>query len=225
MIDSVVFDMDGVLFDTERLATDAWYKAARDMGIADIRMGVKGCVGLNHNDTMNFLATCYGDGFPCEEFMKQATRVFKEMIGREGLPVKPGVFEILNYLRENGFRIALATSTSKTGTLRHLETAGITHYFDAIVTGDMIVHGKPDPEIYELACRELGSVPENCIAVEDSPNGIRSAHGAGMKAVMVPDLIEPDEELERLLYRKFTSLFELKEFLENGMKSAKKERP
>jgi len=218
MTDSVIFDMDGVLFDTERLATDAWYKAAQEMGIADISMGVKGCVGLNHNDTVDFLAKCYGVGFPCEEFLNCASRAFKEMIEREGLPVKPGVYEILEFLKKNGFRTALATSTRKTGAMRHLETAGITHYFDAIVTGDMIVHGKPDPEIYELACRKLGSMPENCIAVEDSPNGIRSAYGAGIKTVMVPDLIEPDEELGKLLYRKFASLLELKEFLGDDVK-------
>lgn len=213
MINSVVFDMDGVLFDTERLAADAWYKAAREMGIPDINAGVRGCVGLNHNDTLDFLAKCYGEDFPCEEFMDCASRVFKESIEREGLPIKPGVYEILEFLKENGFRIALATSTRKPGAMRHLESAGITRYFEAIVTGDMIVHGKPDPEIYRLACRELGSLPENCIAVEDSPNGIRSAHGAGLKVVMIPDLIEPTEELEKLIYRKFASLLELKDFL------------
>ncbi len=224
MTENVVFDMDGVLFDTERLATDAWHKVAREMGIADISTGIKGCVGLNHNDTRDFLAKCYGDGFPCEEFMDRASQEFREMIERDGLPVKPGVFEIMEFLSGNGYGIALATSTRKAGAMRHLESAGITRYFDAIVTGDMIAHGKPDPEIYELACRQLGSVPENCIAVEDSPNGIRSAYGAGMKAVMVPDLIEPDKELEKLLYRKFTSLIELKEFIEDEMKLVKKER-
>lgn len=215
MTDSVIFDMDGILFDTERLATDAWYQVAQEMGVTDISKGVKGCVGLNHNDTRDFLANCYGDGFPCEEFMDRASQAFKEMVERDGLPVKPGVFEILEFLSGNGFRIALATSTRKTGAMRHLETAGITRYFNSIVTGDMIVHGKPDPEIYELACKKLGSTPENCIAVEDSPNGIKSAYGAGIKAVMVPDLIEPDKELEKLLYRKFSSLLELKEFLAN----------
>ena len=224
MINSVVFDMDGVLFDTERLATDAWFKAAQEMGIDDISAGVKGCVGLNHSDTRNFLTRCYGEGFPCEEFLDCTSREFKEMIESEGLPVKPGVYEILEFLNKNGFRTALATSTGKSGAMRHLETAGITRYFNVIVTGDMIVRGKPDPEIYETACRGLGSMPENCIAVEDSPNGIRSAYGAGMKTVMVPDLIEPDEELEKLLYRKFATLLELKEFLENGMQSVKKER-
>ena len=218
MIDGVVFDMDGVLFDTERLAADAWYEAARILGIPDIDAGVKGCVGLNHNDTEAFLAKCYGRGFPCEEFMECASRAFREAVERDGLPVKPGVYEILKFLKEIGFKIALATSTRKPGAMGHLKSAGITDYFGTIVTGDMIVHGKPDPEIYKLACSKLSSLPENCIAVEDSPNGVKSAHDAGLKTIMIPDLIEPTEELEKLLYRKFVSLFELKEFLSDDLR-------
>lgn len=216
MINSIVFDMDGVLFDTERLATDAWFESARVMGIPDIEAGIKGCIGLNRNDSIAFLAECYGEDFPCEEFLSRTSRVFKEIMGKVGLPVKPGVYEILEFLKENGFRIALATSTGKPDAMRHLETAGITRYFDEIVTGDMIVHAKPDPEIYRMACGELGSLPEDCIAVEDSPNGIRSAYGAGLKVVMIPDLIEPTDELEKLLYRRFASLLELKDFLNSG---------
>ena len=133
----------------------------------------------------------------------------------EGVPLKEGVKEILEYLTENGYIVGLASSTGRGSVMEHLEQTGLTHYFRTIVTGDMVEHSKPNPDIYLKACEELGVSPVNAIAIEDSPNGIRSAYRAGMKPVMVPDMIEPTAEIEAMLYGKFYSLLDVVDYIKN----------
>ena len=127
--------------------------------------------------------------------------------------MKPGVREILDFLKARNIPIALATSTGRERTLRRMELTGLGSYFSAIITGDQVVHSKPDPEIYQLACRALGTDPAQTIAVEDSRNGILSASQAGMKVIMVPDMIPPTPELDALLFRRCASLLEVRNFL------------
>jgi HAD superfamily hydrolase (TIGR01509 family) len=215
MIESIVFDMDGVLFDTEKVCLDVWYQLGKEMNLADIDIVVTQCVGLNSNDTRQFFLNQYGMEFPYDEFRDRSSQLFHKILDTKGLPIKPGVIELLNFLQDNNYKIALATSTNKVNVMKYLDEAGITHYFQTIVTGDMVVHGKPDPEIYLKACKELESPPEVSIAIEDSPNGIKSAYSAGMKPIMVPDLIEPTDELKKLLYGKFNSLHEVMNYLQS----------
>lgn len=132
---------------------------------------------------------------------------------KEDLPVKEGAYEILCWLKEQKIPTALATSTSREGALSHLLRTGILPYFNEIITGDMVEHSKPAPDIYLIACDALHMPPADCIAVEDSPNGIRSAYTAGMMAVMIPDQIAPTDELRAMLYREFPSLKELLAYL------------
>ncbi len=216
MIESIVFDMDGVLFDTERVCNDVWLQVGEEMNIKDIDVAITKCVGLNSVDTRQFFLKQFGSDFPYEKFRERSSVLFGEIIETEGLPVKPGVFELLNFLQENDYKIALATSTNKGNVMNYLNKAGITNYFQAIVTGDMVEHGKPDPEIYLKACMELGSIPECSIAIEDSPNGLKAAYHAGMKPIMVPDLIQPDEEIKKLIDEKFDSLSEVINYLQNS---------
>lgn len=215
MIDSIIFDMDGVLFDTERLYTRAWHKVGSDLSMHDIDASVHSCIGLNRVDSRQFILQKYGQHFQYDSFIERLTCTFREIVEKDGLPQKAGVMELLTYLQRHGYKIGLATSSGKKSADSYLANAGITHFFQTIVTGDMITRGKPDPEIYRTACERLGAVPEACYAIEDSPNGIRSAYAAGLKTIMVPDMIEPTEEIEKLLFAKFDSLLDVKAYLEN----------
>lgn len=211
---TIVFDMDGVLFDTEALCKKSWELIAEEQGIADMDVIFMQCVGRNANDTRELILNHYGKDFPYDEFCAKSSTWFREWIEKNGMPVKPGVKELLNYLKDSGYRIGLASSTRRERVLAQLEAAGIVAYFSVVVGGDMVVHSKPEPDIYLMACEQLGVSPKEACAIEDSPNGIRSAHRAGMTPFMVPDLIAPDEEMRNLSFRIFKDLAEVKEFLQ-----------
>lgn len=215
MIEAVVFDMDGILFDTERLVSECWNEVAVKMQIKDLDAILKACIGLNKKATRALFLEKLGHAFDFNQFDKMAHDAFINKVKREGLPIKTGVYELLDYLKQVGFKIGLASSTSVAGVRSHLKEAKIEDYFQVIVGGDMVTNGKPDPEIYLRACRELGVVSENAIAIEDSHNGIRAAHAAGMKTVMVPDLMPLTEEIEPLLYQNMESLLKVRDFFEN----------
>lgn len=210
---TVVFDMDGVLFDTERLCQDSWLAVADEDGLPGMEEIFPRCIGLNANDSRRIVMEAYGEDFDYEGFRQRASEWFWDYIEKKGLPIKPGVREILAWLKENGWLVGLASSTRRSSVLNHLEQAGIREYFSAVVTGDMVEHSKPQPDIYLMACRELGAEPGQAYAIEDSPNGIRSAYAAGMTPLMVPDMIAPDEEMVRLSRRIFKDLWEVLNFL------------
>lgn len=213
MIRTIVFDMDGVLIDTEALILEAWKEVADRIGIADIEKTLYQCIGITAPETEALFLRTYGTDFPYQKYKAMSSEIFHANIKEHGLPVKPGVYELFDFLKENGYRIGLASSTRKSLVLEEMESIGLLGFFQAIVCGDMVTHSKPHPEIYQKACGLLETPPSCCYAVEDSPNGIRSAHRAGMKPLMVPDLIAPDEEIKSLLFRQFQNLLEVRDFL------------
>lgn len=210
---AVVFDMDGVLFDTEKLCRDSWTALAKEQGIEDMEAVFMQCVGRNANDTRTLILEHYGQDFPYDTFRQKASEWFWEQIERSGVPVKPGVYELLSYLKQAEYNIGLASSTRRESVISHLTQAGILEYFSVIVTGDVVKHSKPQPDIYLLACDKMQVAPEEAYAIEDSPNGIRAAYAAGMKPVMVPDLIVPDEEMRCLSFRIYENLLEVRDFM------------
>lgn len=219
-IEAIVFDMDGVLFDTERLYVDAFYEAAAKLALADMDAAIHAVVGMSNADTRRWFAANMAADFPVEEYMQTVRACFFAALDRGGLPIKEGTPELLAYLREQGVPIALATSARRASVAHHFDVAGWdASLFDAIVTGDMVANGKPAPDIYVSACEALGVAPENAVAVEDSFNGIRAAHAAGMLPVMVPDLTPPTDEIAALLYRRFDSLVDMQRWLKTDVYS------
>lgn len=210
---AVVFDMDGVLFDTERLCMDSWVAVAAKRGIPDMEKVFPLCIGRNMTDSEQIVRDRYGEDFPYEQFRRDASRWFWREIEEHGQPMKPGVDELLSYLRENGWRIGLASSTNRASVLKHLERAGIGEYFSEVIGGDQILHSKPEPDIYLLACSRLGVNPKETYAIEDSYNGIRSANRAGMRPIMVPDMLPPTEETEALCCVICENLLQVREYL------------
>lgn len=171
------------------------------------------CIGLNSGGSRQIVLEAYGEDFDYEDFRTETSVWFWNYIESNGLPVMKGAEALLRWLKNNGWILGLASSTRSATVLKHLEQAGFSEYFSTVVTGDMVEHSKPQPDIYLLACRELGVKPEEAYAIEDSPNGIRSAHAAGMSPLMVPDMIAPDEEMRSLSYRIFEDLTQVLEFL------------
>jgi len=215
MIEAAIFDMDGILFDTERLVSECWIEVANKLNIKEIQPILNRCIGLNKKSTQAIFLKQLGEAFDFDEFNQMAHEVFMGRVEKDGLPIKRGVHELLAFLKEKGFKIGLASSTNEKSVRSHLKLAQIEEYFEVIVGGDMVTNGKPDPEIYLRACRDLGVLPQNAIAIEDSHNGIRAASAAGMNVIMVPDLMPCNAEIETILYQKMDSLLEVKAFLSN----------
>jgi HAD superfamily hydrolase (TIGR01509 family) len=214
MIEAVVFDMDGILFDTERLWGEAWKHASAKLGCADASVLKPKAMGMNWTQLKQFFYESFGSDFPYEEYMRLAIEDMAENIKENGLPVKPGLYELLDYLKQNGYKIAVATSTERVRAMEYFDKAGIKEYFDGILCGDMVEIGKPDPDIYLKTAALLQIEPQKCMALEDSPNGLISANRAGMKTVMVPDTVEPTAELTKLLFACVPSLKEVIPLLE-----------
>lgn len=208
MIQAVIFDMDGLMFDTERIVMKSWDYSGEQLGFGKLGDTVYHVIGKTMEDTKKYFAAEYGADFPYEMFRKISSEFFWDYIAKNGIPVKDGLMDLLKYLKENGYKAAVATSTRSKATMRYFEKIGIVGYFDSIVCGDMITRGKPDPEIYLKAGGELGIPTKNCMVLEDSPYGIMSAFRAGMKPVMVPDLVQPDEHIQKMLYARLNSLSE-----------------
>lgn len=212
---AVIFDMDGVLFDTEALCMQAWVAVAKKWGLPKMEEVFPQCIGLNSNDSRQVVFSAYGENFDYPLFREHAAVWFHDYVDKNGLPMKPGVREILAWLKEAGFILGLASSTRQEDVRSHLEQTGIADFFPILITGDMVEHSKPRPDIYLLACDRLGVKPEQAYAIEDSPNGIRAAHAAGMCPIMVPDMIPPDEEMQRLSYIILKDLGQVLAFLKN----------
>ena len=213
-LDAVVFDMDGVIFDTETIALRSWQDTADAHGLGDITETAMQCVGRSTVDTIKIFEEAYGDRVSIDELHIQCVERFKEIMETEGIPEKKGARELLEFLNERGAKVALASSTSYDTVVRELKDADLFKYFSVIVGGNMIEHSKPEPEIYLLACEKLGVDPARSAAVEDSRNGIISASRAGMYPFLVPDIIQPDEEMIKLSHKQFKDLLEVKAYLQ-----------
>ncbi len=206
MIKAVVFDMDGLMFDTERLVRIAWDHAGRQMGY-DIPSDLFSLTaGMDIPNTRRIFVQRLGGDFDFFACRKLRVDYMMQYILDHGLPVKRGLYELLDFLKGNGYDMAIASSTEADKVEFNLAKAGVSHYFSHLVCGGMVPRGKPAPDIYLKAVELLGLEPGECIALEDAPAGILSAYRAGLRPVMVPDLVEPDEATDRILYAKVSSL-------------------
>lgn len=215
MIKAVIFDMDGVLIDTEKHYNAAWCEAAHMAGFADFRrehaLMLRSCDARLASEMMKDI---FGAGFDYYAIREVRRRLVAGRLEKYGLEKKPGIDEILAFLHERRIKSAVATATPIELTLRHLERIGVKDLFDRIVSAKQVANGKPAPDVYLYACEQIGESPSDCIAVEDSPNGIKAAYAAGCRPVMVPDLTQPDEEIRPLLYAVADSLVDIRGLLE-----------
>ena len=206
---SVIFDMDGTLLDTQRIAIPAWDYAGKNQGIENMGRHVPFVCGMNEKGRDDYLAK----NAP-EINMEQFIREYRAYI-TENLVVKykTGAVQLLEFLKQKGIKIGLASGTSEKSVMHHLKEVDALKYFDAIVTGTSVEKGKPEPDIFLLTAEKMGVSPENCFVFEDSPNGILSAFRAGMKCIGVPDIVSFSDDTKKLLFKELKTLDEAIEIL------------
>jgi HAD superfamily hydrolase (TIGR01509 family) len=211
--DAVVFDMDGVIFDSERAVMDCWLVLADKYGIENIEQPYLACTGTTMEKTREIMLAAYGEDFPYDKYAKEASLMFHEKYDGGRLPVKTGVVELLTYLRKEGKKIALASSTRRQTVVNQLRDANLLDFFDAVICGDMVERSKPAPDIFLKACQELGVEPERTYGIEDSYNGIRAAHAGKLRPIMVPDLLPCNEEMKALAETVLDTLIDVRDYL------------
>jgi len=190
-IKAVVFDMDGIIFDSERLVIDCWKVVAEKYAIPDIEEACNECLGVNSVETKEKFLNRYGQDFPYDAYKSEMSKIYHDNYDGGRLPMKIGVVELLQYIKECNLNVALASSTRSEVVTQQLKDAGILKYFQVIVGGDMVTRSKPQPDIFLKACEELGVAPQESFAIEDSYNGIRAAAAGHLRPLMVPDLMPP----------------------------------
>jgi HAD superfamily hydrolase (TIGR01509 family) len=201
--------MDGLLFDTERLVARTWAEASRQCGFELAEEILRGTIGLDHELTQAYYHHLFDGRYPYSRVAAGSRELFRAEIQARGVPVKPGVGRILEEAERLGLRMALGTSSRALYTHAMLWLTGIAPRFQALVTRDQVEAGKPAPDIYLKASEQLQVPPGDCLVLEDSRTGIHAAKAAGMRVVMVPDLIEPTAELRSLCLRVCPSLAEV----------------
>lgn len=216
---NIIFDMDGVIFDTERMYHACCVPAAEKMGITGMEEVAYECIGLTERETNKKLLAFFGDQALLDEFNQEMYRVFKARYDEFGLPLKEGAVGLLSYLERTGAKVAIGSSTRTEIIEMELRDAGLIDYFDVIVGGDMARASKPAPDVFLEAAERLGlaiedgRIADQCIVIEDSFNGVRAAHASGATVFMVPDLLAPTDEIRALTDQVFASLTEVQEFL------------
>ena len=219
-IKGAIFDMDGLMFDTERLFVESFEKAVGPaLGMDFPREDLKKLLGCNKKATQELFPKLFGTKYTCDECYAIGDAWVEKYIAENGVPLKAGIEELLIWLKANDFKCVVATATNRNKAWGYIESVGLDKYFDTIVGGDMVTKGKPDPQTFQMDAEKLGSTdPGQCVVFEDSRNGLLAAHNANMAAIIVPDLLDPTEDHPGLCYAKVKTLSDAIPILEEANK-------
>ncbi len=212
-IKGVIFDMDGVILDSEKLYVRFWCEAGRFYGFPMEEKHALSIRSMARPLASEKLKGVFGNSFDYEAVRTKRVELMDDYVEKNSIEIKEGAKELLLYLTENGYKVALATATPPKRAERYLKIHDLYKYFDVTVSASMVGIGKPAPDIYLKAAEMLGISPQSCIALEDSPNGIKSASSAGCVTVMVPDLDKPSDDIIPLLYDVANGLNDVKRIL------------
>lgn len=206
MIKAVIFDMDGLILDTEKLLIRFWVQAANEAGFPMTREQALGIRSLHRKFAIPRLQGLFGEEFDYAQIRSRRMELMNDWLNFHNLELKPGITELLDYLDERRIPAAVCTATDFERTRDYLTQVKLFERFEKVICATMVDCGKPCPDIYLYAAEQLGLEPSECMALEDSPNGVKSAAAAGCKTVMIPDLTEPDEELDGVKFMRVDSL-------------------
>lgn len=214
-VKGVIFDMDGVLIDTEKISFNSYKQVLKEYDYEMSEEFYITLIGHNVKSIKNIMLDNYGEGFPFDEIYEKKVKIAVDTIDRDGVIVKKGVHELINYLKDNNYKIAVATSTRKERAHYLLKEVGIIDKIDYIICGDQVVNSKPDPEIFLKASYGINVATENCIVIEDSEAGIKAAHNANIRSINVPDMVMPNDNIKELSYKICENLLKVKELFES----------
>jgi HAD superfamily hydrolase (TIGR01509 family) len=210
----VIFDMDGLMLDTERIYHSTWRTAGAELGYHLSDELLLSTIGRTFPDCYQLLRATLGEHFPLAAFQKLWPVHWHQHVAQYGIPQKPGLVELLDLLDQRGIRKAMATSTTYDEALFTLHAGQIENRFQVIVTGEQVQHGKPAPDIFLEAARRPEVDPRGCLAVEDSEAGVLAAASAGMYTIMVPDTKQPSAEVAVHAKQILPSLYEVRGWIE-----------
>lgn len=208
-----IFDMDGLMFDTERVFIGAWDYAGEKLGLGKTGYMVLKTLGMNTEGCNQAWRAEFGEDVDIAALWDYSREYLEAYYSRYAVTAKKGLYDLLTYLKRKGYKLAVASSTKRDKVERHLTNANVRQYFDAVIAGDMVEKSKPEPDIYLKAAVTLGEKPESCYALEDSRNGLLSAYRAGCRPIMVPDLWQPDDEVRQFILGPFDDLLAVRDWL------------
>ncbi len=218
-IDAVIFDMDGLMFDTERIRLEAWQMVARQEGYAIPEHLLIECIGLKTTDSEQLLNTALGGtGFDYRRARAFRGPYIEQIVAATGVPIKPGLDEMLDTVDSLGLARGVATSTLREEAIGLLTDTGLIGRFDAVVCGDEVHNGKPAPDIFWAIAERLDADPRRCLVLEDSENGIRGAAAAGCAAIVIPDIKPPTDEVLAIAHMRLDSLSEAARYLRESVR-------
>ena len=212
-IKAVLFDMDGLMFDTERLYINAWKKAGEKLGIPIGDEFLLQSRGMVRADSSKLFMELYHPNRSYDEIIDVRQEFFEEEL-KKGIVCKKGLLKLLQFLKENEYKIALATSTPRERAFRLIRETDTEKFFGALAFGDSVEKGKPEPDIFLKAAELVGIEPQNCLVLEDSNNGLIAGKRAGCKVIMIPDLVPAKQEVESILDAKLEDLEQVIDWLQ-----------
>lgn len=214
MVKAVIFDMDGLLLDSERASYEAMQKNCEKLGVKIDKDFYCSLLGLSNTDAKEQVYKHFNGKIDVDKYFDDMFSLVKEEYIKNGVPVKEGAFELLEYLKSNGIAAVVASSSEKNWVEWLLKKASLYDCFDGFMCGDEVENAKPDPEIFLKACQKAGAEPKDSLVLEDAQSGIEAANAAGIPVICVRDMLDPDEKHKKMTLAVMDSLIEVKEYLE-----------
>lgn len=215
MIKAIIFDMDGLMIDSERVTFECYQERLKDMNLTMDEEFYKTLLGKPIKGIYQRFYDVYGNDFPIENVIQDVHQLMAERFETEGVPVKKGLVELLHYLKDNNYKTIVATSSNRDRVDKILAQAKITEFFDDSICGDEVTKGKPNPEVFLKSCQKLGVNVDEAIVLEDSEAGIQASHDANIKVICIPDMKYPEKQYEEKTFKILKDLTEVTAYLKS----------